>query len=87
MLMTIRYQSGIRVEAVLLAANRDLMRVAIASQRDVIELHRMDACWYTDKGAETEIEALIPIAGTNISQFCAAVYPRTSTAGNGSMFA
>lgn len=87
MRMTIRYQSGLRVEAVLLAANRERMRVAIASQRDTIELHKVDACWYTEQGAEIEIEALIPIAGTDFSCFCAAVYPRTNTAGHGFMVA
>ena len=87
MRMTIRYQSGLRVEAVLLAANRELMRVAIASQRDTIELHKVDACWYTEQGAEIEIEALIPIAGTDVSCFCAAVYPRTNAAGHGLTFA
>jgi hypothetical protein len=85
MLMTIQYQDGTKVEAVLLAANRDRMRVAIASQRDVIELHRVDACWYTEKGAEIEIEALIAIAGTDVSSFCAAVYPRANAAGHGFM--
>ena len=39
MRMMIRYQSGLRAEAVLLAANSDRMRVAIASQRDTVELH------------------------------------------------
>jgi len=87
MRMTIRYQSGLRVEAVLLAANRERMRVAIASQRDTIELHKVDACWHTEDGAEIEIEALIPIAGTDVSRFCAAVYPRTNAAGRGFMFA
>jgi hypothetical protein len=86
MLMTIRYQNGLRVEAVLLAASRERMRVAIASQRDVIELHQVDACWYTEKGAEIGIEALIPIAGIDTSSFCAAVYPGTNAAGHGFMF-
>jgi hypothetical protein len=86
MLMTIRYQSGLRVEAVLLAANSERMRVAIASQRDTVELNKVDACWHTEDGAEIEIEALIPIAGTDVSHFCAAVYPRTNTAGHGFMF-
>jgi hypothetical protein len=86
MRMTIRYQSGLRVEAVLLAANSERMRVAIASQRDTVELHRADACWYTERGAAIEIEALIPIAGTDVSRFCAAVYPRANTAGHGFMF-
>ena len=86
MRMTIRYQSALRVEAVLLATNRERMRVAVDSQRDTIELHKVDACWHTEDGAEIEIEALIPIVGTDVSQFCAAVYPRTKTAGHGFMF-
>ena len=59
MWMMIRYQSGLRVEAVLLAANRERMRAAIASQRDTVELHRVDGRWYTQRGAAIEIEALI----------------------------
>jgi hypothetical protein len=86
MLMMIRYQSGLRVEAVLLAANSERMRVAIASQRDTVELNKVHACWHTEDGAEIEIEALIPIAGTDVLHFCAAVYPRTNTAGHGFMF-
>jgi hypothetical protein len=85
--MTIRYQSGLRVEAVLLAASRERMRVAIASQRDTIQLHKVDVCWYTERGAAIEIEALIPIAGTDVSRFCAAVFPRTNAAGCDFMFA
>jgi hypothetical protein len=84
MLMTIRYQSGLRVEAVLLAANRDRMRVTIASQRDTVELHKVNACWYTEKGDEVETEALIPIAGTDISSVYAAMCPRTNTGVGGS---
>jgi hypothetical protein len=56
MLMTIRYQSGLRVEAVVLAANRERMRVAIDSESDTMELHVVDAGWHTEDGAEIEIE-------------------------------
>ena len=87
MRMTIRYPNGLRVEAVLLAANRERMRVAVDSQPDAIELHKMDAAWYTEKGAEIAIEALIPIPGTEVSRFCTAVHPRTIAAAHGSMFA
>jgi hypothetical protein len=80
MLITIRYQTGIRVEAVVLAANRERMRVAIDSESDTMELHVVDAGWHTEDGAEIEIEALIPIAGTNVSEFCATVYPLTDCA-------
>jgi hypothetical protein len=67
----------------LLAANRERMRVAIDSQRDTIELHKVDASWLTEQGSAIEIEALMPLAGTDVSGFCAAVYPRTITAGRG----
>jgi hypothetical protein len=85
MLMTIKYQKGLRVEAVLLAANRERMRIAIDSQPDTIELHKVDADWLTDEGSAIEIEALIPLAGTDVSGFCAAVYPWTNAAGRSSI--
>ena len=81
MLMTIRYQNGPRVEAVLLAADKDRMRVAVDSQRDTVELHRVDDCWYTERGVATAIETLIPLPGTEFSHFCNLVYPRAIAAG------
>jgi hypothetical protein len=87
MRMIIRYQNDVRVEAVLLAADRERMRVAIDSESETVELHSVDACWFTEKGAEIEIEALIPIAGTDVSQFCEAVYPRTNAARHASTLA
>jgi hypothetical protein len=87
MLMTIRYQTGLRVKAVLLAANSERMRIATNSQTDTIELHRVDACWYTEQRAEVEIEVFIPIAGTDVSSFCTALHPRTIAVGRGSMVA
>jgi hypothetical protein len=83
MLMTIRYQGGIRVEAVLLAANRERMRLAVACRGDTIELYKADGCWYTEKGDVIELEALIPFAGTDFAGFCATVCPRTIAAGAG----
>jgi|NGEPerStandDraft_6_1074524.scaffolds.fasta_scaffold49235_1 hypothetical protein len=70
-----------RQQPVVLAANRERMRGAVDSQRDTIELYKVDACWFTEDGAEIEIEALIPVAGTDVSLFCAAVYSRTIAAG------
>ena len=84
MLMTIQYQKGLRVEAVLLAANRERMRVAIESQRDTIELQKLEAGWFTEEGSAIEIEALIPMEGTDVAGFCTATYPRTIAAGRGS---
>ena len=83
MLMTIRYENGLRVDAVLLAANRNRMRVAVDSGGDTAELHRLETRWFTEEGAEVEIEAFIPLAGTHVQGFCADVYPRTLAAGSG----
>jgi hypothetical protein len=56
------------------------MRVAVDSQGDTIELHKVDARWFTQEGAEIEIEAFIPLSGSAVSHFCGAVYPRTDAA-------
>ena|ERR1039458_5741327 len=81
MLLTIQDKNGFRFEAVLLAANRERMRVAIHSQRDTVELHRVDASWYMENGSAIEIEALVPVSEADFSGFCAAVYPRTNAVG------
>jgi hypothetical protein len=60
MLMTIRYQNGLRAEAVVLAASREHMRVAVDSQPDTTELQQVNGRWHMEGGAEIEIEALIP---------------------------
>ncbi len=86
MLMTIRYQSGLRAEAVVLTADRKRMRVAVDSQSDAMELQQVDACWHMEDGTEIEIEALIPITGKDASGFGAAV-PLTNAAGHSFMFA
>jgi hypothetical protein len=80
MLMTIRYQNGLRVEAVVLAADNERMRVIIDSQRDTTALHRVDTCWYTEDGAEIEIEALVPLDGVSVVSLA---QPLTTTAGHG----
>jgi hypothetical protein len=87
MLMTIRFQNGRRAEAVLLAASPDRMRIVTSSHSDTIELRRVGACWLAGEVAEIEIEALIPLAGTDASGFCAEVYPRTIAAASVFAFA
>jgi hypothetical protein len=61
------------------------MRVTIQGLRDAIELQKTDSGWRTDSGEEIEIEALLPLVETDVSQFCQYVYPRTSTAGHAAM--
>jgi hypothetical protein len=85
MRMMIRYRSGMRVEAALLAASRETMRVTMEAQRDAIELHKVDSGWHTDTGEEIEIEAILPLVDTDVSHFCREVYPRTCTARHAAM--
>lgn len=82
MKMIIRYENGDRVEAILLAADSQHMRVAVESQSDTTEFARVGDCWYGDRGEAVEIEALISIPGTDVSRFCAEVRPRTLAAGS-----
>ena len=72
MRMMIRYQNGLRLEAVLLAASSDRMRVAVETQCDTIELQRVDEGWRTERGSAIDIEALMAIPGTDLPAFCAA---------------
>jgi hypothetical protein len=72
MRMLIRYQNGLRVDAVVLAVNSERMRVAIGSQSDTVELHMVDGGWRTERGAAIEIEALMAIPGTDVPSFCTA---------------
>jgi hypothetical protein len=83
MLMTIRFQNGRRDEAVLLAANRDRIRIVTRSRRDAIELRNVNAYWFMEDWTAIEIETFIPLEGTDVSAFCAEVYPRTFAAGTG----
>jgi hypothetical protein len=80
MLMTIRYQNGLRMETVVLAADSERMRVVIDSQRDTMELHKAGECWYTEDGEEIEVEALIPLEGINIAN---SRHPLVTAAGHG----
>ena len=83
MRLMIRYQDGRRDEAVLMAASQERMRIAAASQKDTVELTRGNEGWLTENGEPVDIEALIPMDGFQVEQFCAAIYPLTMTAGRG----
>ena len=67
MLMTIQYQNGLRLQGVLLAFNGERMRLALDSERDTVELERVNGCWYTEKCARVEIAAVQQIPGADWS--------------------
>jgi len=80
MRMTLQYASGVRIEAVILAADRARMRVAIASQRGTAELRRIGECWYTERLEIVQIESIFQVPGIDASEFCLAIYPLTARA-------
>ena len=80
MMMLLRYESGRRVEAVLLACNPWTMRVAIGDEDDTAELRFVDGCWVTDEGVSIEVESLLAIPDTDVSRFCANMQPAAGAA-------
>lgn len=68
--MIIRYESGRRREAILLAANAERMRVAVGGQSDTAELIRVEDSWFTEKGEAVELEALLSSPGVDVSVLC-----------------
>ena len=81
MRMLIQNENGVRVEAVLLAARADRMRVAVNSQSDTVELKRVDGCWQMESGRVTEIEAMLQIPRTDFSEVFSELVPQTSAVG------
>jgi hypothetical protein len=51
--------NGLRMDAVLLAAGNDRMRVVLRGGRDTIELHREGEQWISEDGLAYEFEAWI----------------------------
>jgi hypothetical protein len=81
--MILRYETGRRVEAVLLAANSRRMRVAIDSAGDTTTLVRADDCWRGEDGEIVEIEALIALSGTEVAPLSDGARPKMAAAGRG----
>jgi hypothetical protein len=84
MRMMIQYGSGLRLDAILLAASPERMRIVVMGQRDACELTMRNGSWYTETKEAITIEAFTSVADVDASQFCAAVYPRTAGAGRSS---
>jgi hypothetical protein len=80
--MILRYQTGLRAEAVLLAAGADRMRIAVRDGADTVELRLVFGQWVSEDGGPLEIESLISIPNTGIVHFCPDPAPMTRTAGN-----
>jgi hypothetical protein len=69
MLMILRFQNGMRVNAILLTASHDLIRVVIPNCTDTIEFRLKKRRWISDEGCVAEIEAVAGAAEPNTVPF------------------
>ena len=61
MCVTLLYDTGIRVDAILLAVGPDRMRLVANDQDDPIELRLINRCWIADTDNAVEFEAMIAV--------------------------
>ena len=59
MYMILRYPTGVNVDAVLLSATRDRLRVMVRDQEDTLDLRLIGSRWISDQGSAVEIESLL----------------------------
>jgi len=67
MLVTLLYPSGIRVDAIVLAASLDCMRVVVNDCADTIELRWKNKRWMTERGDTVEFESMIVDGRTDMA--------------------
>ena len=59
MQLTLLYPGSRRIDAVVLAANHDRMRIVLPNRRDTVELHLKGNRWTSEEGESVEIEAVV----------------------------
>jgi hypothetical protein len=59
MQLTLLYPGSRRIDAVVLAANHDRMRIVIPNRRDTVELRLTGNRWTSEEGESVEIEAVV----------------------------
>ena len=77
------YPDGRYVEALLLSATKDLLRVIIPGGRDASEFKLIKGHWTSEKGVRVEVGALLTDETTDLGQFPsrhATALPRSSAA-------
>jgi hypothetical protein len=59
MQLTLLYPGSRRIDAVVLAANHDRMRIVLPNRRDTVELRLTGNRWTSEEGESVEIEAVV----------------------------
>ncbi len=76
------YESGQRVEGILLAVGVKRLRVIVRKLNETMEFHLTDGRWTSEDGDPVEIESLISDGETGLGGFYSRFVPRTHTACN-----
>ena len=74
------YSGGRRVDALLLSASPDRLRVAIPGRGDTMEFRMLEGRWTTDRGVAVEIGALMVDDGMSVASFLPRTQMRASSA-------
>jgi len=81
--MIIRFERGLRREAVLLDGDSHRMRIAIDSRDDATELIWFGDGWFAETGEAVHIDALMTVSDRDASRFGASIRPMALAAGRG----
>ena len=68
-------------EAVLLAAGKGCVRLAIRGQQDAVEYRFVYGQWVSEDDEPVELESMIAGSSAEAALMCCEVFPRTRTAG------
>jgi len=75
--LTISYVDGRRIDAILLAASPERMRISIPDGDDAVELRMEDGVWIAETGELVEIESMI------LDSRCSDIRPVARSAASG----
>lgn len=74
------FRGGRQVDALLLSATADRLRVVIPGRGDTAEFHRIDGHWQSERGERVEIGALMIADGMSAERFVPQTQVRTRSA-------
>ena len=57
--LIISYETGRRMEALVMSATRDCMRVIVPRRNETLELRQVNGSWIAENGERVEIEAIV----------------------------